>query len=154
MNFDFEIVPVFETGLKAQIYTFRLEGEYMSEFKKFELNPDVRSHHDLLPLVRKINQIRDKYGCREDWFRDESEFYQIEAIKRIYYGKGDLRLYCIRWSKSLLFMGDGGIKLPGTIRLQQNPRLLAIVNRLETIYKALIECIKYEGLTIEEIIHQ
>jgi len=152
VNFDFEIIPVFDTAKKAKIFTFRLKSEKFSEFKKFQLNPEVSSHKDFLPIFQRIYRIRDKYGCREDWFRDESELYRIDAIKRIWYGKGDLRLYCIRWSNSLLFLGNGGIKIKGTIRLQQNPHLLDIVNLLEKIYKDLMDYLLYERITIEEFI--
>jgi len=154
VKLSFEIVPVFEKGFRTRIYTFRLNGEVYSEFKKFEINPKVISHPEFFTLISRIDQIRNKYGCRMDWFKDESEFYKIDAIKRILCGRGDLRLYCIRWSDSLLFLGDGGIKMPGTNRLQENPPLLAIVKKLESIYKELMDCMQDEGITIEEIIRR
>lgn len=83
---------------------------------------------------RNLCPIIDDCGARENLFRPEGN--NIKAIplcieQRRGKGVGTLRLYCIRISRKILIIGNGGIKR--VKRYEDDPILLDIVNKLRSI---------------------
>ncbi|MFO7890229.1 MAG: hypothetical protein R6V04_07800 [bacterium] len=106
MNLKFKI-ELYEKGSRATLYTVRLEGESITEFEKFLSNPEIKTNPEFEPLVYGLDDILNKYGCQERFFKlKESRFNDsVVALWR-----GNIRLYCCRYSNIILILGSGGIK--------------------------------------------
>lgn len=129
MNYSFKLVP-YERGCKASLYSVLLEGEAESEFNKFLADPEVSIHPKLGELLVQIDEIINRYGCQERFFREESSYLDVVAAL----WKGNLRLYCCRYGNLILILGSGGIKTTRTYqedaKLDESVELMATVSRL------------------------
>lgn len=125
MNFSFKITPYY-SGAKAAIYTVIFDGEDQSEFDKFLSNPNVNADKDFDNLFNRINDIVERFGPRQEFFKDEGS---VDAISY-----GNLRLYCCRYSGTILIIGSGGIKKTRTFQedpfLNKNVKILSKVSKL------------------------
>ena len=73
-------------------------------------------------------------------------------IGRILLDYGLLRLFCIRWENDIIILGYGGEKDPKKPKLIDNPDLMTIVKKLETVCDQISYYIKRNGLTIQEFL--
>lgn len=106
MNLKFKI-ELYKKGPKATLYTVRLKSESVNEFEKFLSNSEIKASSEFESLITRINDIINKYGCQENFFKfKESKFNDtVVALWR-----GNIRLYCCRYSNIILILGSGGIK--------------------------------------------
>ena len=129
MNYSFKLV-LLERGSKASLYSVIVEGETETEFDKFLADPEVSTHSKFGELLAQIDEIINRYGCQERFFKDESSY--LDAVVALW--KGDLRLYCCRYGNLILITGSGGIKSTRTYqedaKLDESVALMAAVSRL------------------------
>ncbi len=128
MNLNFKLVLV-ERGEKASLYSVILEGEKESEFDKFLIDPQISGYEKFDELLAQLDEIINRYGCQERFFRNESSIFDsVAALPR-----GDLRLYCCRYGNIILIVGSGGIKKTRTYQedpaLDQAVQIMAEVSR-------------------------
>ena len=127
MNLSFKIELVAE-GNKASLYTIKIGNSMESEFEKFLSNGEVKSHQEFQPLILRLQEIIDKYGCQERFFKlNESKYHDtVVALWR-----GNLRLYCCRYGNIILLLGSGGIKKTRTY--QEDEHLNNIVTTMTEV---------------------
>lgn len=129
MNKSFKLV-LYEHGRKASLYSVLIEGETETEFDKFLSNPEVSFHPKRDELLAQIDEIIDRYGCQERFFKEESSYF--DSVAALW--KGNLRLYCCRHGSIILILGSGGIKTTRTYQedanLNESVELMAAVSRL------------------------
>ena len=129
MNLQFKI-EFYQPGKKATIYTIRLKGEEQTEFDKFLSDPSVTSDPEFHALLIRINDIADKYGCQDRFFKLK-ESKSTDAVAALW--RGSIRLYCCRYSNIIIILGSGGTKKTKTYqenpKLQKNVEIMAEVSR-------------------------
>ncbi|MBN1472901.1 MAG: hypothetical protein JW925_14095 [Syntrophaceae bacterium] len=144
MNFEVSLVY---SGKKANIYTIRFKDEDKSEF--FRFLDDYIGHSEIDEILRRLQNISELYGMKKEWFRQES---RNPDIGRILLSSGLLRLFCIRYGDDVIILGYGGVKDPEKQKLDDNPDLHEVVQKLETIYENLSYFMKKNGLLIKEFL--
>lgn len=141
MNLSFTLVP-YERGCKASLYSVRLEGETETEFDKFLGDPEASTHPKFDELLAQIDEIINRYGCQERFFKDEGSY--LDAVVALW--KGNLRLYCCRYGNLILILGSGGIK--STRTYQEDAKLNASVELMAAVSRLIDEKIRSRELTI------
>jgi hypothetical protein len=134
-----------KAGTKATLYTIQLNGEEENEFDKFLQDPDVISSPHLGPFLERINDIADRFGCQEQFFKlQESDFYNpVVALWR-----DNLRLYCCRYGNIILIIGSGGIKKTRTY--QEDPKLKRIVEIMASVAERIDQKMKDKEIEINK----
>ena len=141
MNRSFEIVE-YKLGSNANIYTVKFGTQKNSEYERFLENPDFQKCPDFKNIVFMIEEIHDRYSCRDEFFKDEDISNTGKPIERIFVGKGMLRLVCIKWSPNLCILGYGAIKQKGKPSAQDNPEYYQELKNIEYIYDKFNERIE------------
>lgn len=139
----------------ADIYSFRIEGEKMSEFGKFiVMFKDVEDPYlldDFNRIVLAISKMSED-GVLENFFRQEGRISdRVVAIplevKETGQMRPTLRLYCIRLSDKLLIVGNGGIKKTRTY--QEDKWLNQCVETLQKIDRELMD-MENDGVVLDK----
>lgn len=128
MNFNFKIVEI-ELGPRASIYTISIDGKEKTELELFlsnvgqEINEieDSKERNKLKEaldfIVNRLKNTIPQKGCLDYYFEyDGKSTDVVEKIKQSL-----LRLYCLRFGKLLIIVGNGGIK-PENIRTTQGKK--------------------------------
>lgn len=143
---NFSIVPLY-LGKKAKIYTICLEDSELSEYEKFVLGCKDQVGNSVQILDAKLRNMANRRGFIEEFFkRESSEAYNVYRIA----DTDNLRLFCIRYSCVAIILGNGGVKLTGTKKLNENPHLVRKVNFLIEIEKQINNRIKSKGIKITD----
>lgn len=134
-------------GESATLYTFKFDGEEISEFEKFVTKLKDNSSYDshlqmILTIVAKIAS----QGAFERNFRYEGNFGDGIGALPTYPNK--LRLYCLRISDQILVLGNGGVKK--TQKLQDDEELNGYVIALKVFKRLLEEAVQEGKIQIEE----
>lgn len=138
MNFSF-IIELVSKGKRTTLYTIRISNETKTEFEKFIDNKDVKNHRNFGSLVQRIKDVEERHGFRDYWFR-----YESDPVYALFWEK--LRLYCLRWSQTIIILGNGGIKETRTY--QENPHLNDCVEKLLYVSERLEKRIREREITI------
>ena len=109
------------SGTEASVYTVFLIDEQETVFNKF-INENKNSFKsELKDIVQRIKVVGNKTGAREQFFKLK-EGKPGDGICALYDHPGkNLRLYCIRYGKTLIILGGGGEKTTQT--LQEDSKL-------------------------------
>jgi hypothetical protein len=93
---------------KVTFYSFLMAGEERTQTEEFIVK--FRNHltygRDFNLIMAAIKAIGNERGASEFYFRSER---LGEALPPPYQA-GDLRLYCSRFSDSIVILGNGGVK--------------------------------------------
>ena len=127
MNLSFKIELV-EEGNKASLYTIKIDNSMESEFEKFLSDGEVNSHREFQPLILRLQEIIDKYGCQERFFKLNESKYNDNVVAL---WRDNLRLYCCRYGNIILLLGSGGVKQTRTY--QEDEHLNNIVTTMAEI---------------------
>ncbi len=145
----FELV-IIGKGKRSTIYSVKFDDSDDTEFYKFLNDPSVQNEVEFEEFLKKIELIKDKYGCQEQLFEYDSTFSNdVCKLKR-----GKLRLYCCRYSGIILILGDGGIKENYIKRTQDNDHLLSSMTRMKSVSDKIENCINNEELKINTNINE
>ena len=109
------------SGTETSVYTVFLIDEQETVFNKF-INENKNSFKsELKDIVQRIKVVGNKTGAREQFFKLK-EGKPGDGICALYDHPGkNLRLYCIRYGKTLIIVGGGGEKTNQT--LQEDSKL-------------------------------
>jgi len=109
------------SGTEASVYTVFLMNEQKTVFNQF-INENKNSFKsELKDIVQRIKVIGNKTGAREQFFKLK-EGKPGDGVCALYDHPGkNLRLYCIRYGKTLIILGGGGEKTTQT--LQEDSKL-------------------------------
>ena len=129
MKREVEIVLV-EQGDGGTLYSLRFDGEKETELAKFLQSQLLREEKGFNEIVQRLSSMTDSLGFREQFFEmnEGSRTDSVAALKR-----GRIRLYCLRWSTSLLNVGTGGLKTA-----QKDMTLRHIVPELQELDKLIM----------------
>jgi hypothetical protein len=109
------------SGKEASVYSVFLEDQQETLFNQF-INENKNSFKsELNDIINRIRVIGHKTGAREQYFKTE-EGKPGDGLCALYDTPDkNLRLYCIRYGKTIIILGGGGQK--NTKTLQENPKL-------------------------------
>jgi hypothetical protein len=112
-------------GKAASIYTIKFFDKKINELEDFVRTHKEQHHAEVTEIMATINAISFKFGAREHFFK-EWEGRPGDGVCALYDTIGSkLRMYCIRYGRVAVVLGNGGFK-PKTIRsLQEDPHLTA-----------------------------
>ena len=123
----------------AGLFTIIFENENQSEFVKFvnKLKDDAIRKNELRIILNQIDVMLQK-GIEERRFRPEGKMSDGVAALPVY--QSGLRLYCLRLSDSVLFVGNGGVKSTRTYQEDEDLNGYVIsLQKLDSLLKADIE---------------
>lgn len=144
---NFSIVPLHD-GKKAKIYAIRFPDKELTEFEQFVYENMLIVPDAIRTLKTQLKRMANNSGLVNEFFKRESK--QPYNVFRIEDTEEDLRLYCIKFSGVAIVLGRGGIKLPGKIKLIENPHLNEIVEQLKNIEDLIVERIKSKEITLTD----
>jgi hypothetical protein len=84
-------------------------------------------------IVQRISSMTDSLGYREQFF-EMNEGLRTDSVAAL--KRGRIRLYCLRWSSSLLIVGTGGLKTAQTYQKDMARR--HIVPELQELDKLIM----------------
>lgn len=131
----------------VSLYSICFNGNQESEFEKFlhEFENNASLNKDYQHILVAINRIVTK-GALERFFRPEGKM--SDDVCALALDSKCLRLYCLRISDEILFVGNGGTKTTRTY--QENARLSGYVMDLQKFDALLKEAQKKGTITIEK----
>lgn len=124
----YELVKIEELcGDKATIYSIYVGDDHNTLFDNFVEKYEISHKIEIDYITSTLEIIAKEQGYREKFFKQDEGFLfsQIEALYDK--PKSNLRLYCINLGKTILILGDGGVK-PKTIRSLQESKELTEKN--------------------------
>ncbi len=120
-------------GNRACLYSFRFEGERLSEFEKFLMKYKEIDEFklDFAVLLKRLLYFLEN-GADDRYFRPEGKFAdRVLGLPAQYLDSSRLRLYCVKMSDSVLLLGNGGDKHTETY--QEDADLNRAVETLQKI---------------------
>lgn len=134
----FKIVQLSQfNGNKAGIYSVYLDDEQKTLFECFLRENISAFKSEIININQRIRTINTKTGARSIYFK-EDEGIPGDGVCALYDDPAsNLRLYCIRYGKSLVILGSGGFK-PKSIRAFQEDDKLKTENYILRKISALI----------------
>ena len=129
------------------MFSICFEGSSESEFEKFlsEFKDNATYNKDFNTILMALAKIIDK-GALERFFRNEGRMR--DNVKALAIDSRKLRLYCLRISDQILFLGNGGIKTTRTY--QENELLSGYVMDLQKFDQVLLHAQSTGKVTIEK----
>lgn len=104
MQRGFELVPI-DSGDGGLLYTVQFFTEDCWEYKKFCHRSNVEGTEAFKDMEVTLDRMIDKRGFAEHFFKTD-DYEPPECA----YHKDRLRMYCLRYSSSVLIAGGGGYK--------------------------------------------
>ncbi len=144
-------------GKVCTFYTVRWLDAQLSETDKFlvKYEDNIEFQRPLQELAKFISKkIGDEMGAVEEFFRFEnaaqalppSGTYEVEDLY-INYGNFPLRLYCLRISKTLVVLFNGGEKTAGTA---QGGKTSMVFQEANTFAKRILDALRDKDIYIDE----
>lgn len=137
MNRGFELIRMEAPGdPEGKLYTVWFFGQEITEYEKFKERPRV-SGQTFEDMEDTLTKMIDDLGFRKHLFKTE-DYNEPECA----YYKERLRMYCLRYSSSVLVAGSGGYK-PRTKngedieRLQEVPYLKRAFQSMQYVRKRI-----------------
>ncbi len=147
-NLKFDIVNIEEfSGQKAQIYSIMFEGDDMTLVDHFFEDFSEVYQEDLEEMASKLRLMGNDYGCRLHYFRvNEGAPADGVVALRCHH----MRLYCLRYDNTCIFIGSGGYKSPDIKAYQEDPVLYSKALEMRKIAACINRAIKDRELRIRE----
>ena len=140
-------VKTIEQNDNVSLFSICFDGSKESEFEKFLLKfqENAKLNADYQSILVAINRIVAK-GALERFFRPEGKMN--DDVCALSLESKRLRLYCLRISDQILFVGNGGEKTTRTY--QENQELSGYVMDLQKFDQLLRQAQEYGEITIEK----
>ena len=134
-------------GSECTLYSIQFTSEDESEYERFynKFKDDATLNMDLLRIVQIVDRIADE-GALERLFRYEGKMNDSVVALPVLSSK--LRLYCLRLSKGILVLGNGGVKNSKTY--QEDDSLRGYVITLQKFEKLLNDSRRSGSVIITE----
>ena len=108
MKFDIVNIEEF-SGEKAQIYSVMYEDDDLTLMDHFFEDNDKEHHAELEEMAEKLQVMGNDTGCRAIFFK-EHEGNPGDGVVALRCKQ--MRLYCLRYDNTCIFIGSGGYKPP------------------------------------------
>ncbi|MFA6401222.1 MAG: hypothetical protein WCX31_06295 [Salinivirgaceae bacterium] len=130
------------SGKGASVYSLYIEDANKTVFELF-VKENISHKSEINDILKRLNTIGQKTGARETFFKHKEGKPSDGVCALFDIPDSILRLYCIRYGKTLIILGGGGLK-PKHIRTFQEDEKLTKENYLlreisEQITKRLID---------------
>lgn len=123
-DIHYEIVKLGDlSGNRCSFYSVYLEDEKLTLFDKFIIQHEKKYPESLDDIQDRIELFAHKLGAVEKHFRFEGSKIGEFAHALRDYPKQYLRLYCIRYSSTLVILGGGAPKHKDVGKWQQDSKL-------------------------------
>lgn len=148
---NFSIIPLHD-GNKAKIYTIQFSDKELSEYEQFVYENMSKVPNSVRVLKTQLKRMANKSGLVEHFFKRETEYpYNVFKIEdNIEDTEEYLRLYCIKFSSVAIVLGGGGIKIPGKVKLIDNPHLNDVCELLKKIEDLIVARIKAKEIILTD----
>lgn len=144
---DFEFVEIEEfSGSKARIYSIAIDGDEMTLMDHF-FDDNKSFQTDLAIIAAKLKTMGEDTGCRPHFFK-ENEGAPGDGMVALRVNR--LRLYCLRYDNTCIFIGSGGYKPPGAKTYQQDEALNKQAQLTRKMVAAINRAIIDRDLVINE----
>lgn len=131
---NFEIVDLEEfSGNMARIYSIMLDGDDLTLLDHF-FEDNQQYEDELKVIASKLVSMGNATGCRIQYFK-EHEGAPGDGVVALWYKR--MRLYCLRFDNTCIFIGSGGFKPPNISAYQEDQ----ILNSKAQQMKAIAACI-------------
>ena len=143
----FEIVDIEElSGSKAKIYSIMFDGEDSTLLDRF-FEDNREFEEELKEIALKLKIMGETTGCRENFFK-VYEGSPGDGVVALWYR--NIRLYCLRYDNTCIFIGSGGYKPPDIRAYQEAPALNAKVSQMKDIAAVINSAIIDKDLIIKD----
>ena len=142
---QFEIVQMEDlSGDAAKIYSVILEGEESSLLEQFVLD-NLDYKREIQEMIKRLSLMGQKYGCKPHYFK-EGEGSPGDGMVALRYKQ--MRLYCLRFDNTCIFVGGGGYKPPDIAAYQENDALNSVAQQMRLICASINNAIIEKDLTV------
>jgi len=143
---EFEIVEIDElSGDRAHIYSVVLDGDEQNLFWAFLREIQTIKPAEAEVILTQIYMMGHETGCRRGFFKLH-EGKPGDGVAAI--SVGEVRLYCLYFDNTAIFLGSGGVKPIGVRAYQELPVLNAKVELMEQIAAKINQMIKDKELKV------
>lgn len=146
MKFDIINIDEF-SGQKAQIYSIMYEGDDMTLMDHFFEDNGEEHQEDLEEMASKLHVMGNDTGCRAQFFK-QNEGAPGDGVVALRYNQ--MRLYCLRYDNTCIFIGSGGYKPPDIKAYQEDPYLDSKAQEMKKIAACINKAIAVKDLKVKE----
>lgn len=144
---NFKIVDIEEySGSMAKIYSIMLDGDYQTLLDHF-FDDNKEYEDDLKEIAAKLVIMGNTTGCRIQNFK-ENEGAPGDGVVALWYNR--MRLYCLRFDNTCIFIGSGGYKPPDISAYQEDPLLNSKAEQMKAIAASINKAIIAKDLKVKE----
>ena len=144
----FNIINIEEfSGQKAQIYSIMYEGDDMTLMDHFFEDNSEEHQEDLEEMASKLRVMGNDFGCRSHYFK-ENEGAPADGVVALRYHQ--MRLYCLRYDNTCIFIGSGGYKPPDIRAYQEDPFLNSKAEEMKKIAACINKAIIEKDLKVRD----
>ena len=142
----FDIIDIEEfSGPKARIYSIMYEDDELTLMDHF-FDENMEEHEaELEEMAAKLKVMGMETGCRAQFFKS-NEGAPADGMAALSYNR--MRLYCLRFDSTCIFIGSGGYKPPGIRSYQENPSLNSKAEEMKKIAACINKAIKERDLKV------
>lgn len=147
---EFDIVKIEEfSGRKAQIYSimYKDDKDELTLMDHF-FNDNIAEHRaELEEMASKLYVMGNDTGCRAQFFK-LNEGAAGDGVAALSYER--MRLYCLRYDNTCIFIGSGGYKPPNIRAYQEDFYLNSKAQEMKKIAACINRAIKEKDLKIRD----
>lgn len=146
MKFDIINIEEF-SGQKAQIYSIMYEGDDQTLMDHF-FEENMEEHEDdIREIAKKLKVMGNDTGCKSNFFKSY-EGAPGDGMVALRYKQ--MRLYCLRYDNTCIFLGSGRFKPPDINAYQEEPLLNSKAQEMKLIAACINKAIVEKDLKVKE----
>ena len=145
MKFDIINIEEF-SGQQAQIYSIMYEDDNMTLLDHF-FEDNKEYQEEIEEIARKLIVMGKDSGCKPTFFKP-NEGSPGDGMVALWYKQ--IRLYCLRYDNTCIFIGSGGYKPPNIKAYQEEPALNSKAQEMKKIAASINKAIKEKDLKVRE----
>lgn len=138
------------SGSKATVYSVILQAHEATQttlYDRFIIENKAAFPTEVKSIAQKLITIGHKTGANENFFKDW-EGKPGDGVCALYDDPDkSLRLYCIKFGRTVLVVGGGGHKPPGMRALQEDEKLTDENELMRQVSKDLAQRIRDKEIT-------
>ncbi|MEO0043970.1 MAG: hypothetical protein RL329_3418 [Bacteroidota bacterium] len=151
------MLEVFEQFRQVTFYTLRDETQEYSETDRFieRFSNDEQYKEDYYQIATLIEEIGDTHGAKDIFFsRHEAHATALPPNRslvlnglEILFMHNSLRLYCLKISKNIVILFNGGVKT--SLKVQDSPDLMPKFRNAQLWVKKILENIQDKSIIVD-----
>lgn len=144
----FKIINIEEfSGNMAQIYSIMYEGDDLTLIDHF-FEENAKEHtEEVREIAKKLMVMGHDTGCKQNFFK-ENEGAPGDGMVALRYKQ--MRLYCLRYDNTCIFIGSGGYKPPNIKAYQEDSILNSKAQEMKKIASCINRAIREKDLKVRE----